>query len=189
MGRKVAVEDAELMERLSRVFRDVGYEGASLTLLAEASGLKKASLYHRFPGGKEQMAREVLETAGAWLDKHILSPLKGGGAPKDRIGDMVRQLDAFYSGGKQACLLNMLSSARIHDGPFTDLIRQTFDAWVDALTTVLTDAGVNRTIARKRAERGVMMLQGSLVFSRGVGTTRPFRSFLKSLPGDLLGTA
>ena len=189
MGRKVAVEDAELMQRLSRVFRDVGYGGASLTMLAEASGLKKASLYHRFPRGKEQMAREVLESAGAWLDEHILSPLTNGGAPKERINDMVRQLDAFYSGGKQACLLNMLSSARIHDGPFTDLIRRTFEAWIDALASVLTDAGVDRTVARKRAERGVIMLQGSLVFSRGIGTTRPFRDFLKSLPGDLLGTA
>jgi TetR/AcrR family transcriptional regulator, lmrAB and yxaGH operons repressor len=189
MGRKVAVENAELMDRLSRVFRDVGYEGASLTMLAKASGLKKASLYHRFPEGKEQMAREVLESARAWLDKHILSPLKGSSAPKDRIDDMVRQLDAFYSGGKQACLLNMLSSARIHDGPFTDLIQQIFAAWINALTTVMTDAGVNGTLARKRAERGVMMLQGSLVLSRGVGTTRPFRDFLKSLPGELLGNA
>ena len=53
----------------------------------------------------------------------------------------------------------------------------------------MTGAGLDGTVARKRAERGVIMLQGSQVFSRGVGTTRPFRDFLKSLSGDLLGTA
>lgn len=186
MGRKASVEEEELMARLSRVFRDVGYEGATLAMLAEATGLKKASLYHRFPEGKEQMAREVLESAGAWLEEHILSPLKGAGAPKDRINEMIKQLDAFYSGGKQACLLNMLSSARIHDGPFTKSIKQIFEAWIDALSAVLTDAGVDRKAARTRAERAVIMLQGSLVLSRGMGTTRPFREFLRTLSDELL---
>ena len=47
------------MERLSAsqvinlivpVFRDYGYDGASLTILAKASGLSRGSLYHHFPG-------------------------------------------------------------------------------------------------------------------------------------------
>lgn len=189
MGRKATIDEAELMDRLSRVFRDVGYEGATLATLAEATGLKKASLYHRFPEGKEQMAREVLERAGAWLDDNILSPLKNGRPPRARINDMVGKLDAFYSGGKQACLLNMLSSARIQDGPFVEPIKQVFDAWIEALTTVLQDAGLDRKTARERAERAIMMLQGSLVFSRGTGTTRPFKAFLKSLPDELLAAA
>lgn len=189
MGRKASVEDEELMARLSRVFRDVGYEGATLAVLSDATGLKKASLYHRFPGGKEQMAREVLERAGAWLEEHILAPLKGDGEPEDRITAMVKQLDMFYSGGKQACLLNMLSSSRIHEGPFTAAIKQIFEAWIEALSAVISDVGVDKKVARTRAERGVIMLQGSLVFSRGIGTTRPFREFLKSLPGELLGGA
>ncbi|MFA5950937.1 MAG: TetR/AcrR family transcriptional regulator [Hyphomicrobium sp.] len=189
MGRKASVEDEELMARLSGVFRDVGYEGATLAMLAEATGLKKASLYHRFPGGKEQMAREVLESAGAWLEENILAPLKGGGTPADRITEMARQLDAFYSGGKQACLLNMLSSSRIHEGPFTEAIKKIFEAWIEALSAVMGDAGLDRKEARARAERGVIMLQGSLVLARGMGTTRPFREFLKSLPAELLGAA
>ncbi len=186
MGRKASIEDAELMSRLSRVFRDVGFEGATLMMLAEATGLKKASLYHRFPEGKEQMAREVLESAGAWLEENILAPLKGDGTPADRIGSMVKRLDEFYSGGRQACLLNMLSSAHIAEGPFTHLIKQVFEAWISAVSSVLIDAGIDKKAARFRAERAMMLLQGSLVFSRGMGTTRPFREFLKSLPDDLL---
>jgi len=187
MGRKASIEEGELMARLSTVFRDVGYEGATLTILSKATGLKKASLYHRFPEGKEQMAREVLENAGAWLDEHILSPLKSGGAPEGRIREMIRKLDEFYSGGRQACLLNMLSSAHIHEGPFTRLIKRTFEAWIDALSAVLVDAGFDGKAARARAQRAVILLQGSLVFSRGTGTTRPFREFLKTLPDELLG--
>ncbi len=188
MGRKAAIDEAELIVRLSTVFREVGYEGATLTMLAEAAGLQKASLYHRFPQGKEQMAREVLEHMGAWLEENILQPLRVDGAPAARIDAMVKRLDELYSGGRQACLLNMLSTARIHEGPFTQIIQHVFEALIAALSAVLMDAGFDKRAARSRAERAVMMLQGSLVLSRGMGTPRPFRAFLKSLPGDLLGT-
>jgi AcrR family transcriptional regulator len=187
MGRKASIDEDELIARLSTVFRDVGYEGATLTILSKATGLQKASLYHRFPEGKEQMAREVLESTGAWLNEHILSPLNSGGPPEDRIRAMIRKIDEFYSGGKQACLLNMLSSAHIHEGPFTRLIKQTFDAWIDALSAVLVDAGFDAKTAGARAQRAIILLQGSLVFSRGTGTTRPFREFLKTLPDEILG--
>lgn len=188
MGRKASIAEDELMARLSAVFRDVGYEGATLTILSEATGLKKASLYHRFPQGKEQMAREVLAHARAWLEAQILVPLASDAAPKERIAKMIEKLDEFYSGGRQACLLNMLSSARIHDGPFTQSIRQIFEAWVGALSAVLIDAGLDDETARARAERAVILLQGSLVVSRGMGTTRPFRAFLQSLPDELFGS-
>ncbi len=189
MGRKATIEEDELIARLGAVFRNVGYEGATLAILSEATGLKKASLYHRFPEGKEQMAREVLQSAGAWLERHILSALKGGGTPSEKIGHMVKKLDEFYSGGKQACLLNMLSSARIQEGPFTQLIKQTFDAWIGALSSVLIEAGHDKRTARHRSERAMILLQGSLVLSRGMGTPRPFQDFLKTLPGELLAAS
>ena len=189
MGRRVSVQEEELMAGLSRVFRDVGYAGASLAALSEATGLKKASLYHRFPEGKEQMAREVLAFAEAWLSKHILTPLRTEGPPEERIGAMVGKLDEFYSGGKQACLLNMLSSAHIHQGPFTELIKGVFEAWIEALADVLVDAGFDSSTARARSRRAVALLQGSLVLSRGMGSTKPFQDFLASLPQELLGKA
>jgi len=51
----------------------------------------------------------------------------------------------------------------------------------------LTDAGLDEDTARARAQRAVMMIQGSLVLSRGMGTTKPFRDALAALPNELLG--
>ena len=51
----------DVIQSLLEVFRKVGYDGASLQQLANATGLKKSSLYHRFPEGKKQMAEEVLK--------------------------------------------------------------------------------------------------------------------------------
>lgn len=188
MGRKSSIEEKELIARLRDVFREVGYEGATLSLLSAATGLKKASLYHRFPEGKEQMAREVLEATGKWLEEHILAPLRARGKPASRIAGMAKKLDEFYSGGRQSCLLNMLSSSRIEEGPFTRLIEGVFSAWIGALSSTLTDAGIERKTARSRAERAVVMIQGSLVYSRGTGSSRPFREYLTSLPEELLET-
>src|SRR5690242_957274 len=109
MARPQSVDEEELLSRLASVFRDLGYEGASLSDLSEAAGLQKASLYHRFPGGKQQMAEEVLSSALSWFSEHVLAPLKAEGSAETRVAMVARQLDAFYAGGRKACLLNMLS--------------------------------------------------------------------------------
>ena len=186
MGRKAAVSNEEVIAQIGKVFREVGYEGASLSMLSKATGLQRASLYHRFPGGKEQMATEVLEATGTWLSEQVLKPLKVPGDPDAKIRAMLRQLDEFYAGGKQACLLNMLSSSRIQGGPFTQLIQSTFEAWISTLRDVLVEAGLKRATAQNRAEQTVMKLQGSLVLSRGMGTDKPFRDYLKSVLPDLV---
>ena len=69
------VDPDDLIDRLLEVFRTVGYDGATLSKLSQATGLQRASLYHRFPGGKKAMAAAVLAHAGAWLDTHVLAPL------------------------------------------------------------------------------------------------------------------
>ena len=56
------ITDGQLTEALTRVFQTYGYDGATLSRISDATGLQRASLYHRFPGGKEEMAKFVLAT-------------------------------------------------------------------------------------------------------------------------------
>jgi TetR/AcrR family transcriptional regulator, lmrAB and yxaGH operons repressor len=186
MSRPRSIAEDDLLARLARVFSEVGYEGASLSLLAQATGLQKASLYHRFPGGKKQMADEVLATTGTWLEAHILAPLAGPGTATEKLATVAANLDGFYQGGARACLLNMLSSPRIEDGPFAPAIRGAFEALITAFTGLATEAGAATEAARQRGERAVMLLQGALVLSRGTGSTAPFRAALAALPAELL---
>ncbi|MCH8014302.1 MAG: helix-turn-helix transcriptional regulator, partial [Candidatus Dadabacteria bacterium] len=85
MARHKQIDNETLIRKLTQVFRDYGYEGASLTNLSKATGLKKASLYHRFPGGKEEMAIEVLNKAGKWIEENIVSPLNSNLKPEKKI--------------------------------------------------------------------------------------------------------
>ena len=187
MGRRLSIAEDDLISGLSQVFRDTGYEGATLTSLSLATGLKRASLYHRFPGGKEQMAQEVLAATEHWLEENLFEPLEGGGPLEDRINSMIKKLDALYSGGKQACLLNMFSSASLREGPFGQPIKKLFDRLVDELAKLVLEQGFDEAQATARAERAVMLLHGSLVLSRGTGSQKPFRRFLSTLREELLG--
>ena len=187
MPRPLSIEDEELIERLSHCFRAVGYVGASLADLSEATGLSKAALYHRFPGGKQQMAAEVLTAAGDWYEEHVFAPLRGDGAPAERLGAVARQLDRFYASGRQACLLNMLSAPRSEDSPFSRAIKEMFEALISAFAVFAEESGQSREAARARAERVVAMLHGSLVLSRGLGSSAPFRAFLADIADDLIG--
>jgi TetR/AcrR family transcriptional regulator, lmrAB and yxaGH operons repressor len=189
MSRPRLITEDDLLARLARVFSDVGYEGASLALLAKATGLQKASLYHRFPGGKKQMADEVLAKTDVWVDANILTPLRAPGNPVDRLAIVAANLDGFYQGGTRACLLNMLSSPRIEDGPFAPAIRAAFEALIAAFADLATETGASPEAARQRAERVVMLLHGSLVLARGTGSAAPFQAVLAALPGEILGTA
>ena len=58
---KMIHERGDVLPALTEVFRTHGYEGASLALISRHTGLGKGSLYHFFPGGKEEMAAEVHE--------------------------------------------------------------------------------------------------------------------------------
>lgn len=186
MPRPQSIADEDLIGRLSCVFREVGYDGASLAVLSERTGLQKASLYHRFPQGKEQMAREVLAAAAAWLQTNILAPLRGGGSPRERLAAALEKLDVFYSGGRQSCLLNLLSSPRTEKGPFAKEIKAALEALIATFAGVAKDSGFDAQTAQVRAERAVMLLQGSLVLARGLASSRPFKSTIAALPDELL---
>lgn len=51
-----------ILEAFTTQLRSRGYLGASLDAVASETGIRKASLYHHFPGGKEEMYREAALT-------------------------------------------------------------------------------------------------------------------------------
>ena len=63
---KAPAPKADIVRKLADVFSRHGYEGASLKLLSQATGLGRSSLYHYFPNGKEDMASAVLSSADTW---------------------------------------------------------------------------------------------------------------------------
>ena len=176
----VKVSQDDLMLGFLEVFRTVGYEGASLEALASASGLKKSSLYHRFPGGKKQMAKEVLMFAGQWVGTNVTRILKEDGDPTIRLKSVLKNIDQFYSGGQSACILRALSMDTGLD-LFSQLIHGAFEDWINGFSKLARDFGFAPRESKKMAEDVVIQIQGSLILARGTGNRAIFKRILKEV--------
>lgn len=177
----------EVIARLVPVFRQCGYEGATLAKLSESTALGRASLYHHFPSGKREMAAAVLNYMNQWLESSVLEPLRQGGKPAERICAMSTNLYKFYNSGKDACLLAVLTLGESRD-LFHTQIRKALNTWIETLSQVLVEAGIEPNCARSRAEDAILKIQGSLVLARGLDDTKLFERVLKCLVEDLLGS-
>lgn len=176
---------ADVIARLTRVIRRLGYDGASLAELSKATGLGKSSLYHHFPAGKDDMVRAVLEQLGEELEGALYAPLRAPGPASARIAQMLATLDAFYRGGRESCVLGnlVLGTSRPR---FRDTLASIFERWIDALTSALVDGGIAREVARARAEDAVVRVEGALVLAGAMHDPAPFERTLARLRDELL---
>ncbi|MBW4443368.1 MAG: TetR/AcrR family transcriptional regulator [Plectolyngbya sp. WJT66-NPBG17] len=179
------MDRTEVVQRIAKVFRQCGYEGTTLSLISEATGLGRASLYHHFPNGKQEMAEAVLEYAGQWFGENILAPLQGEGTPAGRIAVMGAHLSQFYDCGRSACLLAIFTLGE-SDLLFHKRVNQMLNAWIDRLAAVLMEIGIPAKQARQRAEDAVIQVQGALVLVRALDRTEPFERTVQQLPIRLL---
>lgn len=177
----------EMIVQLVQVFRQYGYEGASLTRISQATGLTRASLYHHFPNGKEEMAAAVLSHLNCWLEENIITPLRGDSRLIERLHAMSKKVDDLYHYGQQSCLLAVLSLGEAHD-LFHAQISNALKLWIDTLAQVLVESGISPELAQTRAEDAIVQIQGSLVLARALNDTTSFQRILQRLPEILLST-
>ncbi len=184
---------AELLDRLLGVFRDRGFEGATLAEISHATGLGKASLYHHFPGGKYEMAEVVTREVCARLNQDVFSRLDANvhpGTAGERLGALLRGMDAYFEGGERNCLLAIMAMGTAHER-LGEIIRDQYRMWVDMLGAALVEAGVGKKDGRRRARDFMARLHGAAVLARLLDDPKPFRQTLKHLqrevgnaPGD-----
>jgi len=186
MPRAKTLAEEEILATLTDVFRTHGYEGASLKIISNETGLARASLYHRFPGGKAEMAEAVMSRAQRWLDDQALAPLRDPSlSPAERIRAMTGKLDAFYESGEKSCLLDALSLGEA-GSPLRRQARTALELWTRSLADTVVAAGFGRAEAARRAEEAVILVQGALVVARVREDPAPFRRVLAELPERLL---
>jgi AcrR family transcriptional regulator len=179
MPARLASKD-EIIDRLFTVFRDRGFEGASLADLSRATGLGKSSLYHYFPQGKEQMAEAVLARALALIDSAIVNAARAPEPLRLRLRKVVATLEQLYGGGRFSCVLGQLATARI--GPQArKSLREAFAHWTEAIAGLAAESGMSPARARSFAEDWIARLQGALILQAANGDTGPFERAMKAL--------
>jgi len=175
------VGGAELIDKISRVFRRHGYEGATMSRLSAATGLERASLYHRFPGGKDEMVAAAAAAGNAWFGEHVLQPLSQPGEAAAQVKVVCQRLREFYDDGRIPCVLESLSLPAGSEGLHRAL-DSSLNAWLEAFTQLARKSGFPPAAARDRAEQAIIEIEGSLVLARVRGDSGPFLRTIRKLP-------
>lgn len=180
--RSVAKES--LLPALADTFCKLGFDGASLSALSQATGLQKASLYHHFPGGKQEMAEAVLDELAEQFETQVFTPLSGPEPLRPRIARMLTVLDAMHEGGTAPSLFSLFAQ-----GPKRDLfggrIAAFYGRWITSLSGALAETGMPPAEAVRQAADTVMAIEGALMLSRALSDTGPFQRVMRQLEDAL----
>ncbi|WP_370151624.1 TetR/AcrR family transcriptional regulator [Ferrovibrio sp.] len=173
----------DAVARLGDVFREHGFEGASLTAITAATGLGKGSLYNYFPGGKDEMAAAVLAHVDGWFEREIYAPLREAGDVPAAIAAMFDNTDRYFRGGGRICLVGAFALDATRDR-FAAAVQDYFRRWIDALAKALEQGGARQPVAL--AEAAVGGIQGALVLARALNEPAAFRRQIDRLQAMLL---
>ena len=184
--RPQKVEKEELLGRLMTVIRAKGYDGASLNDLAEASGLKKASLYHRYPGGKKDIAVSVMQYADEWAKAHVFDILQDSSKkPKTRIRTAVQNIRALYEDGEAICIIRALTTEN-GLSLFGDELKDTVQDWLIHFSQFGQEVGLSKKAAEELSMNTVIGIQGSLVVAKALRSKEPFLNAMQEIENNYL---
>jgi len=178
----------EAIASMQDVFRQQGFDGASLTLLAEATGLQRASLYHRFPNGKDGMAQAVIDHVSDYLEQEVFGSLESDKPWQERLDVMRNQLNIYYDKGQTLCLFSAFSFGSVPEA-VRRKARGLVARWRDCLAVLAGDAGQSESRAKALAEQILVEIQGGLIIAALMNDIAPFQRVLNRLPQLLSETS
>jgi AcrR family transcriptional regulator len=158
-----------------------GLSGTSFSDVLADSGAPRGSIYHHFPGGKKQLAGDVI----SWTSEQILGYLRACQADTAEgvlawFIDLWRQ-SVLASGGCGGCPVAGVAMDA-DDGELTAAAQAAFAAWAGLLADQLQAAGVPADRAGPVAATALTAMEGALVMCRVQRDVAP----LETAAGELM---
>jgi TetR/AcrR family transcriptional repressor of lmrAB and yxaGH operons len=167
-----------LIETAATLFRRQGYAATGLNQILDDAGVKAGSLYHHFPGGKQELAAAVVKTAGAGVEQVLRAALAGDASLTEVVD---RWLDISAAGlaadSRDGCPVEPIATESVHA---SELVRyaaaRAFDGWCAAIAERLRRDGWSDRRADETALAIVSIIEGALVLSRTSGDAAALNS-------------
>lgn len=157
--RRVEVAAAELLARH-------GYHGFGLKALSEAAGLPYGSIYHHFPGGKEEIAVAAITGTGKLVGRMIQQASEDVFATSASLFDFM----AAKLSGSQWMSGCPVGTPALDGGSEVDAIRaacaSAFDSMESGFSALLEDLGLPKSDARGIAVTVVAAYEGATLLAR-----------------------
>jgi TetR/AcrR family transcriptional regulator, lmrAB and yxaGH operons repressor len=162
-----------MIERAAILLAKKGLQGTSFSEVLEASGAPRGSLYHHFPGGKEEL---VLAALGAASDRAMDVLNRLGGRPATDIAqtffELWRTVLSVSNFGAGCAVVAVTVAA---DAPvLLESTAEIFRTWRTRLGELLTEGGVPAERAYALSATLIAASEGAVILSRAERSFEPF---------------
>jgi TetR/AcrR family transcriptional repressor of lmrAB and yxaGH operons len=160
-----------------QLFREHGYLGTALSDVITDSAAPRGSLYFHFPGGKEELATEVILVYAADLIAHT----NRAAATTHTAVELIQAFMARYrdelvdSNYRAGCALAYIVLEATPASPqLSDVTRRGFQDLITTLAARLEEKNIPPDQAHQLATLAVTTMEGALLLSRALRNTTPF---------------
>ncbi|MFT3899214.1 MAG: helix-turn-helix domain-containing protein [Gordonia sp. (in: high G+C Gram-positive bacteria)] len=151
----------EILDAAAELFTRRGFTATSTRMIAEAVGIRQASIYHHF-ATKDDILATLLETTVAGSLDRARELLAADGPPLDRLLDLARFDVAELAGARwnlgALYLLPEVGAERFAD--FRQARAQLAGAYAELAADVLADPADKRVLLPFRLVESVIMMRG-----------------------------
>jgi AcrR family transcriptional regulator len=165
----VADTRTRLLTATNESFRRRGYNGTSLKHVTEAAQAPTGSLYHFFPGGKDELAAATIATSGEAYRELIETVADAASSPGDMVTDSFDGAAAVLEETDfiDPCPIGTVArEVASTNEPLRIATERVFESWIDTATARLTAVGIADDEARTLATALVAALEGGFVLAR-----------------------
>ena len=161
---------ALLLNGARQLLAEKGYAGMELRDVAERGKAPRGSIYHHFPDGKTQLAREAAELEGSTIRDLIERSLEERGLRETltMFGEIFRRRVADHP-------------ERLEDPELAAVATAAFQSWERPIAAALRDEGVSAKDAEAFAGLVVSTVEGALLRARAAGSQEPLDSAVAGL--------
>jgi AcrR family transcriptional regulator len=176
-----------IVEAGADLLRLKGYSATGVKEIVGAAEAPFGSLYHHFPGGKEQLGEEVVRWSGREYAK--LGPLVFDAAP-----DVVTGVRMFFAGAAETLqesgwvsgcpIATVALEVANTSEPLRQATAEVFTGWIDGLAPRFAAAGLDEARARELAIAMIAALEGAFVLAQAWRDVTPLH-----VAGDVVAGA
>jgi TetR/AcrR family transcriptional regulator, lmrAB and yxaGH operons repressor len=172
----VASDSRDRMVRATiDLLRERGYAGTSFGDILERSGAPRGSIYHHFPGGKDELVAAALQRYAAGL-RYVLDQAVESGSALDAVRALFAamrdglRISSFTQGCAVAGVVLDLTEA---DTALLAPATQALASWREVLVGAFARDGATPAQARRLAALVVAAAEGALILARADRDTAP----------------
>jgi AcrR family transcriptional regulator len=172
----VAGTKERILETTAELFRRYGYTGTGMKQVVAEAGAPFGSLYHHFPGGKEQLGSEVIRRSGRMYFElfeaiYDAAPDPATGVEDFFVGaaEVLRETDYADACPIATVALEVASASE----PLRLATAEVFEGWIGGGGERFAAAGVPENEARELAVFVICALEGAFVLARALRSTEP----------------